>query len=102
MNDSKFSDMFKKLFQEWNEDTAFHSSYNIIQKHANHQKIVDLGNIAIPFLLEEISKSPNMRCDMALKSITGVKLNVPEEHVGKTREIARLWIEWGKELGHIK
>ncbi len=101
MNDNELSEMFEKLLKEWDRDTAFQSSYNVIQEHPNNQKIIDLGNRAIPLLLEKIHKSPDMKCHIALRSITGVKLNVPKEHIGKTKEIARLWFEWGKEKGYL-
>lgn len=102
MNDKELSEMFESLLKEWDRDTAFHSSYNVIQEHPNNQKIIDLGNRVIPLLLEATRKSPDMKCHIALRSITGVKLNVPKEHVGKTKEIARLWIDWGKETGYVK
>jgi hypothetical protein len=102
MNDDELFQMFKKLLQEWERDTAFHSSYNVIQNHPNNQKIVDLGNRVIPLLLEETRKSPDMKCHMSLKILTNVKLDVPKEHIGKTKEIARLWVNWGKEAGYIK
>ncbi len=100
--DKEFSKVFTDLLRQWEKDTMFQSSYTKIQEHPNNQKIVDLGAKAISLLLERTKTSPCIHCHVALRSITGLILDVPKEHIGKTKEIARIWINWGKENGYIK
>lgn len=57
-----------------------------------------MGEAVVPFLLRELENKTG-RWFWALKSITGED-PVPPEYRGKTEEMIRAWLEWGKQRGY--
>jgi hypothetical protein len=94
-NERKFS----ILVRQWQDETGFMSSTSEAVIHPAYQRIIGMGEEAIPFLLKELTKASG-RWFWALKSITGED-PVPEDQRGKTQLMIKAWIEWGKEKGYI-
>ena len=65
----------------------------------SYQSIIGMGDPAIPLLLEELQREPD-QWFWALEAIT-LENPVPVEARGKVDEMARAWIEWGRQKGYI-
>lgn len=90
---------FSKLKEEWENATAALSSISDISMHPSYQQIIGMGPIAILMILGELQEKPQ-HWFWALKCITGED-PVPPELRGRTKEMAKIWIEWGKKQGYI-
>lgn len=90
---------FRELAKRWKEDTAHLSSTARMAKHPAYREIIQMGPPAVPLLLAELRRHPDFWF-AALREITGEN-PVPARSVGKVKEMARAWIEWGRQRGHI-
>jgi hypothetical protein len=95
-NESKF----KALAQQWESETRAMSSLTEIAMHPAYQKIIGMGKPAISLILRELERRLN-HWFWALEAITGVD-PVPPESVGKIREMATIWLRWGREQGYAR
>ncbi len=67
----------------------------------SYQKLVGMGEVAIPLLLAEL-KSEGDEPDQwfwALKAITGIDPVKPEDR-GDFVGMARAWLKWGEDEGY--
>ena len=62
-----------------------------------YQKIIAMGEAAIPLLLAELEREPD-HWFIALHAITGVD-PVPKESCGRLKDMTTAWLRWGKEHG---
>ena len=91
---------FRELVKRWKEGAAHLSSTARMAKHPAYREIVQMGPAAVPRLLAELKRDPDFWF-AALREIT--KENpVPERSAGKVKEMARAWMEWGRERGYIR
>ncbi len=90
---------FSRLKEEWENATIASSSISEISMHPSYQQIIGMGPIAIPMILGELQKKPQ-HWFWALKCITGED-PVPPELRGRTKEMAKIWLKWGKTQGYI-
>jgi transcriptional regulator with GAF, ATPase, and Fis domain len=95
----KIEKKFSILVQQWQNETGFMSSTSEAVIHPAYQRIIGMGEEAIPLLLKELTKASG-RWFWALKSITGED-PVPKDQRGKTQLMIKAWIDWGKEKGYI-
>ena len=91
---------FLLLKKEWEDNTAHLSSITEIAMHPVYQQIIGMGPIAIPLILDEMSKNPN-HWFWALKAISGEDPVLPE-HRGRIKQMTEDWFQWGKKQGYIK
>lgn len=98
--DAKVEGIFKKLADTWRSERKYASTVSQMVLIPSYQRIIGMGEIAIPFILRELRSKPD-HWFWALTSITGVD-PVPEEIRGKTKEMAGAWIEWGKKYGYLQ
>ncbi len=91
---------FRELVKRWKEGAAHLSSTARMAKHPAHREIVQMGPAAVPLLLAELKRDPDFWF-AALREITGEN-PVPKESAGKLKDMARAWIEWGRERGYIR
>ncbi len=90
---------FAKLVKQWREENHGVSSTNQMSMHPAYQQIIGMGEAAIPLLLKELEKKSG-QWFWALKSITRED-PVPPEHRGRTSEMIKIWLEWGRQKGYI-
>jgi hypothetical protein len=91
---------FLGLVKKWKQDTAHFSSAARMAGHPAYQEIIAMGAAAVPLLLAELKRSPDFWF-AALREIT--KENpVPPKSAGKVNEMAKAWLQWGQERGHIE
>lgn len=104
------SDITKALFELlasiWKSETANQSSIRRLKDNANYQRIVELGEDAIPLILEDlVSGAQPAFWFPALKELAGGDDPVLPEHRGNVPEMTRAWIGWAHErrlLEHVR
>jgi hypothetical protein len=89
---------FNKLRDEWKTKRGHEPSTTKIILIPAYQKIIGMGQDAIPFLLRELETDLD-NWFWALMMITDDD-PVPKELRGDGEAMAKAWIQWGKELGY--
>jgi hypothetical protein len=84
-------DVFNELYTQWREKTKFHS-YIGSSTDVYHEKIIQLGWRAVPFIIKKLKEEPT-HLFIALSRITGEN-PVKKENMGKVRKMAEDWIQW--------
>jgi len=93
-------DSFQALAREWKATRGHTSSAARMAKNPAYQKIIGLGEAAVPLILAELRKEPD-HWFLALHALTGAD-PVPPESRGKVADMAAAWLAWGKERRYIK
>jgi len=91
---------FHKLKNEWETDTAAHSSLTEIAMHSAYQQIIGMGQVAILLIMDEIRKKPG-HWFWALKSITGQD-PVPPEKRGRIKDMTEAWLHWWEDHMYLR
>jgi hypothetical protein len=89
---------FLALVATWKRERGPYSSSARLTQHPAYQQIIALGPEAVPLLLRELERSPD-HWFRALHALTGTD-PVPPESRGKVREMAEVWLLWGREQGY--
>ncbi len=92
-------ELFLKLADEWRRETRHLSSDHQIAAHPAYQRIIGMGEKALPFILLQLQT----RLDhwfWALTAITG-ESPVPREEVGRLPLMRERWLDWGRKRGLI-
>jgi hypothetical protein len=89
---------FIRLAAEWKRDTYWDSSVTIKILHPSYQRIIGMGAVAVPWLLEALRAEPDFWFD-ALTAITGEQ-PVLFEHAGDMESMANDWLAWGRGHGY--
>ncbi|MBD2175851.1 hypothetical protein H6F42_02820 [Pseudanabaena sp. FACHB-1998] len=90
---------FARLALQWIQDVEGMSSTVEMTKHPAYQKIVSMGQVIVPFLLEDLHQNP-LYWLPALRQITQQNPVQPEQR-GKVKQMAEAWLSWGKQEGYI-
>ncbi len=90
---------FHRLAAEWKEQSHFLSNSAQMAMLRPYQRIIGMGPIAIPLILEELRREPD-HWFWALEAITEED-PVPPEARGQVRRMAEAWVRWGEEQGII-
>jgi hypothetical protein len=101
----RLKEHFRQFVSDWREGRNFLSSTawdNVTRP--GYQRIIGMGEKAIPLILEEIrnelkSGEPD-DWFVALWAISGEN-PVPEESRGNLKQMAKAWLEWGARRGYI-
>ena len=81
---------FKEYLVRWKRNTMFYSFSNQIVQDPDFQKIVAIGENAVPFIIAEIKKRPSTLV-WALNMIYNMKISdKPDTTI---EEACKLWIE---------
>lgn len=98
-NASQIETEFTTLAETWYRETLHSSQYLDKILHPAYQRIIGLGKDVIPFVLRELQEQP-FEWFWALRALTGEDPTTPEQ-TGKRDEMARAWLNWGKENSYI-
>lgn len=90
--------VFRNLAEEWKASRGPATTVRMMTGHPAYKAIIELGESAVPLLLEELDREPD-HWFAALRSITGVNPVRPEDR-GNLEKMAASWIEWGRETGY--
>lgn len=93
---------FRMLAHQWKAETALKSNMAAKAIHPAYQAIIAMGETAIPYILEDMQRAPIADWFWALKFIAR-HLSPPNTDAiaGQVREMAKVWIKWGKERGFL-
>jgi hypothetical protein len=89
--------LFENLADKWEEATAFESVVTRQAMHPAYQRIIGMGDEAVPLILRRLQREPR-QWFWALTAITG------EDPAGGTQtaeEAAEAWLDWGRARGLI-
>ena len=90
---------FQALADEWRRDTKFLSADDEIALHPAYQRIIGMGERAIPLILRSLQQN----LDHWFWALTMIAREspVPTEEAGNQRLMRGRWLEWGRRKGHI-
>jgi hypothetical protein len=88
---------FQTLAADWKAARGHSSSINAWARLPAYREIIELGAAVIPLLLEELEREPD-HWFWALKELTNENPVTPASR-GNVTEMAKCWIEWGKQKG---
>ncbi|HEX2078189.1 MAG TPA: hypothetical protein VHG08_10790 [Longimicrobium sp.] len=90
---SSLEEEFRRLAAEWKTAAEFQSSITRIAMHPAYQRIIGMGQEALPYILRdlEMTQAPWF---WALQAITGVD-PVSMEDRGYVDRMTRAWVRWG-------
>ncbi len=91
---------FRALADQWREETGMLSSMSKKLAHPAYQKIIALGEPAVPLILRELRDRPGFWFE-ALKAITRQSPVPPDERTDP-RRVRERWLNWGKEKRYIE
>jgi hypothetical protein len=95
---TEIEQVFNNLVKQWLTETRGISSINQMSMHPAYQQIIGMGKDAIPLLLREVERKSG-HWFWALKSISRED-PVSVEQRGKTKEMTKAWLTWGKNKGY--
>jgi hypothetical protein len=90
---------FERLASSWKEKVRFLSNERQMVLLPEYQRIIGMGESAVPFLLEQLERDPHWWF-WALEMITGDD-PVPAEAKGHLDRMAKAWLDWGREKGFV-
>lgn len=90
---------FRQLADEWYRDRP-RGDIRAMCMHRAYLRIVGMGPIAVPFILEELQRKPE-HWFVALALLTDRDDVVPAESRGRIRDMADAWIKWGMANGRL-
>ncbi len=67
--------------------------------HPTYHRIIGMGDKAVTPILRQLQEQLD-HWFWALNAITGEN-PVPQESAGDLRQMAKAWIQWGREMGYI-
>jgi hypothetical protein len=97
--DANAREWFKALAEEWHRETAAHSSMTIRQRHSAYRKMVNLGPVIVPMLLQALQEMPDFWFPL-LREITKENPVKPDER-GDYKKMSDAWLAWGRGRGLI-
>jgi type I restriction enzyme M protein len=94
------SKKFATLARKWDRETGFQSSIKSKISHPAYLKIIDMGEVALPYIFAELRKAPN-HWFSALETITGAS-PVDKAKAKDMKAATSVWLKWGRENGYVK
>lgn len=89
---------FRKLVQQWKQDTEFLSSISEMATHPAYQQIIGMGKDALALIFRELEHEPD-HWFWALQAITGENPVLVADR-GRIDRMTRTWLEWARTRGY--
>jgi len=89
--------VFNELYSQWQKETEYNSFIGS-QTNGIYEKIVQLGDPAVPYIINKI-KEEDAHLFIALCKITGQN-PVKKENRGNVKKMAKDWIDWWENVLH--
>lgn len=86
--------LFNVLNNAWKKDVMYESSATKIVSHPAYQLIIEMGEVMIPFILNEVSRGSN-HWFFALQKISGHTPN--DAGTLNFDELRPSWMQWAEE-----
>lgn len=93
--------LFEQYKRQWKRETMFLSNVKAKAMNLNYQRILTLGEDAIPWMLEDFQNGVFLDWFWALAVISGDN-PIPEEIAGNVKAMAEAWIKWGQTKNYLK
>ena len=90
---------FNKLVSEWKKGRGPTSLIRKMAAHPAYQKIIKMGEDAIPLILKEMEREPD-HWFWALVVLTNAN-PVSERDRGKLDKMTKAWLDWGRKHRYI-
>jgi hypothetical protein len=92
---------FQALAKEWKAQHGAMSSITEMSMLPAYQRIIGLGEDAIPMILQQLKAEGNEpdQWFWALRAIAGENPVAPEDQ-GDFLKMAQAWVRWGEGAGH--
>jgi len=88
---------FSRLAGKWKAESRFLSNTVQMAMLDSYQRIIGMGEPAVPLILEELQREPR-QWFWALQAITEED-PVPAESRGNVQAMAKAWLDWGHARG---
>jgi hypothetical protein len=92
---------FAELAALWKSETRFSSNVTTKAMHPAYQKIIGMGEAAIPLILKDLKEHGPNDWFWALHVITDENPTT-EDMAGKMSAMAEAWLQWGRNAGYLK
>ena len=89
---------FLLLAHQWKQDNLFESSPWRMAAHPAYQRIIGLGQRAVPLILQQLAREADFWFE-ALVAITDEQPVAPD-HAGNIEAMRQDWLRWGREQGY--
>jgi hypothetical protein len=93
------NDLFEELKTDWKNKTHYMSNSAQMAAVRSYQRIIGLGPPALPLIFKELERETD-HWFWALEAISGEN-PVLSTQAGKVEEMAKAWIEWGRQQGLV-
>ena len=90
---------FHQLADQWENETVFLSNSDRAAAHPAHQEIVNMGEPAVPLILERMEAQGGLWFH-ALHAITNANPVQPPDR-GNVKAMQASWLEWGARSGYV-
>jgi hypothetical protein len=90
---------FKKLAKAWKSETELMSKVSQRVMHPAYQKIIGMGEPAIPLILKDLEKNGPNDWFWALTAITDEN-PITQEIAGNMTAMTEAWLQWGRNAGY--
>lgn len=91
---------FKVLASEWKQDTKFLSNTTTKSMHPAYQKIIGMGEVAVPLILNDLAANGPDDWFWALHVITDAN-PITDDIAGNMALMTEAWLKWGSETGYL-
>src|SRR5947209_8758131 len=92
---------FEKLAAAWKSETELVSKVTKRIMHPAYQKIIGMGEPAIPYILTDLCENGPDDWFWALTAISD-KNPITKEMAGNMAAMTEAWLQWGKKNGYLK
>jgi hypothetical protein len=86
---------------QWHEATRFRANTRALLTHPVYSELLALGEPITPLILEELERESDVSWFCVLAAITGEN-PVPSAIAGQVDEMARAWLDWGRQRGYTE
>jgi hypothetical protein len=90
---------FQGLTAQWSAATRYRSNIHALRNHPVCRELVALGEPVVPLILAELERETDVSWFTVLTAITGEN-PVPPALAGRVDEMARAWLDWGRQRGY--
>ena len=91
---------FNRLASLWKSETELYSKVTKRILHPAYQKIIGMGETAIPFILKDLVDNGPDDWFWALTAITDQN-PITEAIAGNMRAMTEAWLLWGTQAGYL-
>lgn len=92
---------FNRLAKAWRSETELWSKVAKRVLHPAYQKIIGMGEAAIPFILKDLSENGPDDWFWALTAITDEN-PITRDMAGDMAAMTEAWLQWGKSAGYLE